>query len=333
MATEVEVQKPSPSQFTHDYPDVRPDLALQGKQVDPSPETQRYQKLISELHSQMNLQGYAAASVINMNPFPLEVNGVLFDDIVVPACPPEQPFIRARIGHYKTFTADMGDAVLVPKAAVPVQLAYEFEREFQWGGGVFFYPGDIEPFDKNGNLVNTKVDRSNLAGLRGEKPVSIAELYKRAEDLLIKTCWKRVHYATAEFTRPNGMRNAVNELHRNAVKVLIARNRMLPTDKPAWAEIQRGEALAVEKCKVCRKDVEQGAVLCSNCGYVFDVEAAFEGGMIGMDNPQLRRLGAKKLLELDFSEEQVSALVPGFTPKAKKGDDKKADDKKAADTK
>src|SRR5256885_4475985 len=136
-----------PKQFHHDFAgfDPRPDWARNG-----APREQDWTKLELERQAMdldriMMLMNPVCGTVVNSNPFSLTVNGVLHSDLVVPACPDHLPYVCYRISHYKTAYKDQGEAKFVIYGEPPLQLAYEFEREFFEMGGVYFYPGDFAP--------------------------------------------------------------------------------------------------------------------------------------------------------------------------------------------
>ena len=281
------------------------------------------ERKVIALHTAMKAMQPPPCVVVNMNPFPLRVNGTLFDDLVVPACPPQYDFITYEIPAYKFCTGDEGDLKFSLTPVPPMALAYEFEREFggeECQGGVFYYPGKLsihlpdQPGKFNPAIASTVVTR--LASSAGDlEDVTIGDLYQRALGKMRAYCLKLVNEANNEFNKPNGQRNIVTQAHRRAAVVAV--NHGWIADAPSWVNRTKEEARYGEKCPGCRAQLEVDQVRCSKCLHVIDVEKAFELGMIHSDDPAMRRLGAEKLLDMGFDHDQIKYLIPSYEPAEK----------------
>src|ERR1700761_5010715 len=93
-------------------------------------------------------------TILNLNPFPLRINGGVFFPDEVPGCPPGKPFsvhvIRETRWGHKDLGCDAQNVMqMEPVPAIPLVLAAEYIREFvqQDGGfgGVLCYVGDHDP--------------------------------------------------------------------------------------------------------------------------------------------------------------------------------------------
>src|SRR5271156_2307858 len=102
-------------------------------------------------------------TILNLNPFPLKINGGVFFPEEIAACPPGRPYtihvIRdTRWGH-KDLGCDAQNMMqMEPVPAIPLVLAAEYIREYvqQDGGfgGVLCYVGDHDPASiKKGGVI------------------------------------------------------------------------------------------------------------------------------------------------------------------------------------
>jgi hypothetical protein len=279
-------------QFSHDFPgfDPRPDWARpQG-----APREQDWTKIDLEkqaidLDRIMKLMNPVCGTVVNMNPFALKVNGVLHDDLIVPACPDDLPYIRYRISHYKAAYKDQGEAKYVVYGEPPLQLAYEFEREFFEQGGVFFYPGD---FPLEGDVLDSKFIRPEG---RLFSETTIRESMESAKKRQIAWCQKYFNEAQNEWNAQNGNRKIIGEWHRRAALVLLKYREIEEADKPVWMSLKR-EQTRMTVCPVCDNTVRKAAVLCTSCGFPFDPIKAYDLGMITPESTHLRRASDEDLL-------------------------------------
>ncbi len=93
-------------------------------------------------------------TILNLNPFPLKINGGVFFPEEIAACPPGKPYTihvirETRWGH-KDLGCDAQNMMqMEPVPAIPLVLAAEYIREYvqQDGGfgGVLCYVGDHDP--------------------------------------------------------------------------------------------------------------------------------------------------------------------------------------------
>jgi hypothetical protein len=312
-----EIPKPSPAQFTEDFPSVRPDLILNRQKPPDSPEMARYVNMCHEVDEQMERAGFFKAVVINLQPFPLHVNGVLVDHMVVPGVDEDTeksghvyyfetkidgrelkiPYVAYLIPHYVQDKKDLGDFNFVPYAEPPSKLAYDFEHEFVGEGkpgGVFFYLGDGIPGLSEGEVdPDKKISRA----IKGEQQTTIRALFERAYKQMIRFAQAKFREADAEATKPNGNRSIINKFHRDAVKTLIRAGYMTAEKTPSWFTLTHIESTSGVRCPVCRKTNEKGAIACATCNYVYDVAAAYDHGVIGPDSTHIRRMSVKDMRE------------------------------------
>jgi hypothetical protein len=243
----------------------------------------RMEKLLS-LEHRLKVTGVQPATILNMNPYPLRVNGVLLDDIVVPPCPKGRPYSLHVIREHRISWRDEQDDNWTPVESVPIILAREFESTYYSQGGVVIFQGDGE--------------RANFL----EDP-TIKQRLNEAKVRLIAHAWKQKRDADGEWNSPNriGARN-INEIHRALVNLLLNEGEISPDDRPVWLERTRAEANLGAACQRCKADTKQDAMMCAACGFILDPRQAYELGEIDEENPALMRLSRKVLDEMSLSE-------------------------------
>jgi hypothetical protein len=243
----------------------------------------RMEKLIS-LEHRLQVTGVQPATILNMNPYPLRVNGVLLDDIIVPPCPKGRPYSMLVIRQHRISWRDEQDDNWTPVESVPIILAREFESTYYGQGGVVIFQGDGE----RTHFLNDE---------------TIQQRIKDAKVRLIAWAWKQKRDADSEWNSPNrvGARN-INEIHRALVNLLLNEGEISPDDRPVWLERTRAEANLGVACQRCKADTKQDAYMCAACGFILDPRQAYELGEISEEDPALRRLSRKELDELNLSE-------------------------------
>lgn len=304
-------------QFARDFPDLKPNQGNRGK----GKEVVALERRVRDLHVTMRAMEPPACVIVNMNPFPLTIAGPLHDGIYVPPCPEGEEYAVKVIKDYGISVADEGDAKYVPHAEPPMKLAFDFERIFgdEAGyGGVFYYPGSVELLKKRETKVQRIIDaQGNIEN------VTIAELFDRARTRQLVLCEKMYAEAELEWNKPNGQRNIITERHKRSALVLLRAGKI--SEKPVWISLTRTEANIGEKCPSCTKQLQKKQVKCDSCDYIVDIERAVELSIVERDNPQLKRLGVDRLIELRFSDEEIAWLCPGYDPETYAADAKEAE--------
>jgi hypothetical protein len=256
----------------------------------------------------LKLQNIRPATVINMNPWPIRVNGVHFSSILPSACPDDKDFSVHVIRHNPEDPvidwADTGDAKYMPSELVPIVLAKEFEQgQYLTEGGVVAYEGDHDPLRDPEVVGRMKEARDRMERY-------MIELYTEAQGLYMQA-------------NKVGIGN-IGVKHRKAGAYLFRRR--LISEKPAWLEITRAESDIAEPCPRCKAEPKKGAYGCPECGYIFDPEQAYLKMEIAATDISLARLPRKKLEELGITEEQQPETMEERAAKiaqAKKAGDKK----------
>jgi uncharacterized Zn finger protein (UPF0148 family) len=249
-------------------------------------------------------------TILNLNPFFLEINGgVYFSGEQIAACPQDKPYtvhvIRdVRWGH-KDLGCDAQNMMqMEPVPCIPLVLASEYIREYvqQDGGfgGVLCYVGDQDPatikkgqrvrvpeiaYDETGEFYINVVDRvfdEILARVR----------LKRNNSLMNRLQSANMWYEN-EFQRMN-----VNDVHREMARMAVAEG-LIP-ELPRWV-MQQNTLMTKQPdpCPSCMSMPKEGAVLCTNCGHIFNVVAAYKNARIAYGAQEFDRLSAEEWKEVN----------------------------------
>lgn len=243
-------------------------------------------------------------TILNLNSFPLKINGGVYFPDEVPARPAGKPWaihvIRdTRWGH-KDLGCDAQNMMqMEPVPAIPLVLAAEYIREFvqQDGGfgGVLCYVGNQDPtgFKKGAKIRVPEVAYNEL----GEFYVEVRERdfletleavrQKRNSSLL-----RRLQSANAWYENDSQRMN-VNDTHRDMARLALEEG-LIP-ELPRW--VMQANALEEKQpdpCPSCASIPKSGAILCVNCNHIFDVIAAYKNARIAYGAVEMDRLSAEE---------------------------------------
>lgn len=243
-------------------------------------------------------------TLLNLNPFPLKINGGVYFPDEIPACKPGEPYAvyvvrETRWGHRDLGCDAQNMMQMEPVPAIPLVLAAEYIREYvqQEGGfgGVLCYVGAHHPetFKKGAKIRVPEVAYNDL----GEFYVEVRERdfhemlsavrAKRNESLL-----RRLQSANA-WHENDSQRMNVNDSHRDMAR--LALHEGLIPELPRWV-LQSNVLLEKqpEPCPSCASTPKAGAILCVNCGHIFDVVAAYKNARIAYGAVEMDRLTAEE---------------------------------------
>lgn len=247
---------------------------------------------VQKVHRRMSEVGTLAATVVNMLPWPVQASGIhlMYDDMRIPACPIDQPYILKVISIYKVDLEDKGGR-FGADVVTPIAMANDIVRQMQpmKRGGMFQYVGDHRP-GENPNPVKREWELKQM------------DLMKR---MMVKHFRIKYREAEAYYQQNNrrGLMNIVDE-HRLSTQWLLY-HRLLTT-QPTWLTATREEADVPDSCSSCGQETGAGFG-CSNCGYILNPMAAFLAEEIEDDHQSLRRLTREQLDELGLNYVQTSA--------------------------
>lgn len=243
-------------------------------------------------------------TILNLNPFPLKINGgMLFPDEIA-ACPVGKPYTRHVISETRWTHKDLGADIqnmmqFEPIPILPVVQACEYIREYvqQDGGdgGVLCYVGDQDPatikkgtqvrvpelaYDDRGEMYVTQMIRDFHEAL------ALVKLRRNAAIL------RRLQSANAWYENDSQRMN-VNDIHRDLARLAVDEG-LIP-ELPRW--VMQANMLAEKQpdpCPSCASIPKSGAILCVNCNHIFDVIAAYKNTRIAYGSLEFERLTAEE---------------------------------------
>ena len=241
-------------------------------------------------------------TILNLNPFPLKINGGVFFPDEIAACPPGKPYTihvirETRWGHKDLGCDAQNTMQMEPVPAIPLVLAAEYIREYvqQDGGfgGVLCYVGDHPPISiKKGGTIRVPEVAYND---RGEFYVEVRERdfhetlaavrSKRNSSIL-----QRLQSANAWYENDSQRMN-VNDTHRDLARLAVEEG-LIP-ELPRW--VMQANMLTdkhPDPCPSCAVIPKAGAILCVNCHHIFDVLQAYKLSRIAYTAVEMERLTA-----------------------------------------
>jgi|SRR5579864_218719 len=227
-------------------------------------------------------------SVINMMPFPLNVNGVLHshlakpDGTQVPECAVGSPYVHFVIKEVQYSIKDEGAGMdnldnYTPMVWDPSILAQDYTNEFltKMGcGGVIIYEGDHAP--------------DTTPGLR----------HKLEEARKARNRWllRKVQEAEADWGDSSGRgRKNITDLHRKAAEILL--HEKILKQQPAWLLAASESGQAPDPCPGCGEVSDRKASICKNCRYVYNPLQAYKATLIDYGHISMDRLSGEEWKE------------------------------------
>ena len=262
----------------------------------------------NEEQRRLSRMAWGPASIVNLMPFPLNVNGVLHgrlagpDGNQVPECPVGELYVHKVIHEPQWSIRDEGAGMdnvdnYTPVASVPTELAEDYVNEFldRMGiGGVLVYQGAQSP---------------EAAGLKDE----LEEARKARNRWLLR----KVQEAEADWADTSGRgRKNITELHRKAAEVLLYEK--ILKHQPAWLLAVNAEGGATpDPCPGCGAVSDARALICKACNYVYRPLDAYKATMIGFDHVAMERLTGEEWKEAHEIKARRDEAKKSGTGKAK----------------
>lgn len=237
--------------------------------------------------------GEQPATIVSLNPYPLIVNGPLFDGLKVLPVPDGKAYSALVIRDVKYEVNTGLDHAHSPVEFWPIQIAQEFENQYRDKGGVFIIRGNLE---KNPELAHT---------------ADFNTKFEAAFEELIQYAFRMKTAADVEWARPNRSgRSNVHAQHRIMVRLLYKSKRI--PKLPEWEDVLISPEDIIAECPACKSELKKGAYMCGTCGRISDPAAAFRDGAIKETDQSLERLTRAEVEELG-----VGAFVAETADEAK----------------
>lgn len=215
-------------------------------------------------------------TILNLNRFPLKINGGVYHPDEVPACDigkqySRYVFTKARWGHKDNGSDAQGMMQYEAVPATPKSLAAEYVREYGEFGVICFI-GDADPSTfKKDTVVSVPEMRSTDLGewYVDEFQMKWGAVLAAAEQKRNTKILKRMQDANAHYENES-QRNLVNDPEREAAR--HAQELGLIKELPRWVLISNLEPeIPDAACPSCKVVPNKGAIICANCSYVIDV--------------------------------------------------------------
>lgn len=306
------------------------------------------QTSLNELRAQMRSIGVKPATVINLNPMPLDfgMGNLYMRGIVVPACAPGQPYAKYTVRHWRHESLYNEDGSRFFRAILPIKMAGEFVREFSskdnYGGGVIICEGDINPekcgadfmveiYDQHGRPITVTQRGIEYDEENNEIPVELQVPVKKSLHQLIDDVRrlrnafykKTVAIAERDWNLPDGRgKQNVNEVHRLMAELLVAEGERAKLPDFCTATDKAGLGLSDTNCRACGTTPKVGAYKCA-CGNILNALEAYKDFDIQFEHAKMAMLTSDELEEAELIKmEREDARKPKKETKAKK-DEKK----------
>jgi hypothetical protein len=245
----------------------------------------RLQQKFAETRALMERVGVRPWSVVNLMPFPLNVNGVLhsrmagLDGNQVPECPVGAPYVQKVIRDVQYSIKDEGAGMdnvdnYTPVPWDPSILAQDYGIQFldkMSVGGVILYEGDHPP---------------TTPGLQ--------KALRDAREARNRYLLRKVHEAENEWADTSGVRRKnITDIHRKAAEVLL-HDKVLK-QQPAWLlAVNDPQGERPEPCAGCGDVADARAAICKGCGYVYKPVEAYKAALIEYGHISMDRLSAEE---------------------------------------
>lgn len=268
------------------------------------------------------------AVVVNLNPFPLTVNGGSLFNTAIPACPDTDPFVAVVLKDTRWTVQDQGVGMdnierYYPIPCHPAQQATEYIREYtleQNRGGVIIFMGTGVPEDLN-VIVEIPVART-----ADEQDVStriefikrnLREVWEAAQSRRNAAIMERLQRATANYERDE-TRNQVNDNDRADAR--LAKKIGLLPKLPNWcleSNLILGETLP-DPCPACGSVPNKGAAICKACNaYVFDIVAAYKASAIEFGHVSMDKASEEEWEAILTEKERRDKIRAKFVKKGR----------------
>lgn len=246
-------------------------------------------------------KGDAPYTILNLNHFPLKINGGVYFYDEVPACLPGKPWAKyviekTRFGHKDNGCDAQNVMQMEPVPAMPSLLAGEYLREFK---AVICYEGKADPATfKDDTVLTVPEGKYTDTGefFVDKIPTTWGAVRAANEKLRNSYVLKSVQEANSNYE--NGNKNLVQEKERDLARHALELG--LIKELPRWVLISNLEPeLPAEPCPSCFATPNKGAILCVNCGQIFKVLEAFKNGRVKWDSDDMDRLTAEEWKEAE----------------------------------
>lgn len=288
---------------------------------------------LEKVYEDLDTTPPAAATVVNLHPITLRVNGGRHFMYSVPPCTPSMSLNEPgkQCTHLPLYDScidpvpqDSGNHTFdkVP----PIWIAQQYMNVANgnaelWGPGAFIYEGDLTPsemweqnplikvftdqgiplFTETGGMVPSR-RRGGI--VQGKQRVAVTrsyrEVYMEMWERRNKAYFEIVTRMDSEYHQTEGGRRkfvGINGMTRDQAQICV--NLGLLLKAPEWLTATRIDAgVSPDKCSNCGSDVLSKAVMCQHCNWPVDPYQAFINKAIGVEHAALDDLSPEKLADV-----------------------------------
>lgn len=257
--------------------------------------------------------------VVNMNPFPLFVNGGHLFGKQIPACPADKPFVYAVLDEVKWSLQDQGAGLdnvphFYPWPVFPGAQACEYIRAYtveQEAGGVLAFYGrgipenldiDVEiPIMRTGDDTDAKqyIERARA---------NLKVVWDNAKERRDVSLFRRMQRAISNYENDN-TRHLLDDVDRN--DAYMAKAIGLIADLPRYCMITtlQDSEKKEKTCLGCGMVSPASAAICRHCAqYVFDVVGAYKAGIIEFGHMSMDRASDEEMAVILEEKERRDAM-------------------------
>lgn len=238
-------------------------------------------------------------TILNLNCYPLKINGGVYFYDEVPACQTGKPWAihvieNTRWGHKDNGTDMQNVMQMEPVPAMPSLIAGEYSRTFT---SVICYEGKKDPSTlKNDDMVIVPEGINSSTGefFIDRVQRKWGEVKNAAEKTRNATILQAVQEANSNYE--SEQHNLVGDKQRNMARHAVELGLM--KELPRWVLISNLEPeLPAPACPFCQAVPLKGAILCVNCGQTLDVLACFKLGKVKWNSDDMVRLTPEEYAE------------------------------------
>lgn len=288
---------------------------------------------LEKVYEDLDMTPPAAATVVNLHPITLRVNGGRHFTHSVPPCTPSMSLNEPgqQCTHLPLYESSIDP---VPQDSgnhtfdkiPPIWTAQQYMNVANgnaelWGPGAFIYEGELTPTEmwEENPMIKTFTDQgiplftegtgmvaSRRRGgiVQGKQRIAVTRSYRE----VYLDLWERRNKAyfeivtrmDSEYHQTEGGRRkfvGINGMTRDQAQICV--NLGLLLKAPEWLTATRIDAgVAPDKCSNCGSDVLSKAVMCQHCNWPVDAYQAFINKGISVEHAALDDLSPEKLAEV-----------------------------------
>ena len=229
-----------------DFSQAFPDQATTPNNFKPTGESAKRDRALRETRARVLRQGWINVTIVNLHPFPLDLNMGYLGHLTVPAKKAGEMYALKVLDQPRFDAEDKGDANFNYVAYMPKDLAEDLVKNFTTGdndfGGVFYYEG-VGPVPQ--------------------------DLLEEAQRTQLDCYWRLFQAGNANWSQFNRNPKFITDRMRDAAKELWRLR--LVSAQPDWITITKDQS-PDKACEGCGSQISKIAAFCPNCHTIYNME-------------------------------------------------------------